>query len=65
MHTKITYESLDQAKSAVESGKRVFWTNYGYQVKQDKSGEWLVACFSGVCYALEQGHLKDLYSDEP
>lgn len=34
--------TLDEIKSNVLSGNRVFWVNTSYEVIQDKHGEWII-----------------------
>lgn len=34
--------NLNQIKSAVESGKKVFWANTAYEVVKDNLGQWLI-----------------------
>ena len=60
--------NLDQIKSAVESGEKVFWGNDSYQVIKAKLGEFLVVHDGGSCVGLTsrsgilQGEEKDFYT---
>ena len=36
--------NLEEIKQAVESGHRVFWKTYGYEVINDSVGQWLIYC---------------------
>jgi hypothetical protein len=60
--------NLDQIKSAVESGEKVFWGNDSYQVIKAKLGEFLVVHDGGSCVGLTsqsgilQGKEKDFYT---
>jgi hypothetical protein len=36
--------TLDEIKTAVESGKTVHWENEAYRVVKDSIGQWLVHC---------------------
>lgn len=36
--------NLAQIKAAIESGKRVFWSNRAYEVIKDNVGQWLIIC---------------------
>lgn len=36
--------TLREIKTAVESGKRVCWSNTGYEVLHDEVGQWLIWC---------------------
>lgn len=45
--------TLQEIKDAVESGKRVFWSNTGYEVIRDSIGQWLIKCrMNGSCIGL-------------
>ena len=44
--------NLEQIKSAVESGEKVFWANDSYQVIKDKLGGFLVVHDGGYCVGL-------------
>lgn len=44
--------ALTQIKDAVRAGKRVFWKNSRYEVRQDKCGAWLIACEQGATVGL-------------
>lgn len=44
--------NLDQIKSSIESGKKVFWANESYQVIKDKIGQYLVIHIGGHCVGL-------------
>jgi hypothetical protein len=41
--------TLEEIKSAVESGKTVHWSNGLYVVIKDGIGQWLVKCTSNNC----------------
>ena len=36
--------NINEIKSAVENGKRVFWKQANYEVIKNKFGDWLVVC---------------------
>jgi hypothetical protein len=36
--------TVNEIKSAVESGKRVHWTNGLYEVVKDQIGQWFIVC---------------------
>lgn len=36
--------NLEQIKSALALGKRVFWSNYAYEVIKDNVGQYLIRC---------------------
>jgi len=36
--------TLDEIKSAVEAGQRVYWAHTGYAVVKDRIGDWLIKC---------------------
>ena len=45
--------TLKQIKSAVKSGRRVYWSNEAYEVIHDDIGQWLIRCtFNGSCIGL-------------
>lgn len=44
--------NLQEIKTAVESGRRVFWQNLGYEVIKGQH-EWLIYCLiNGSCIGL-------------
>ena len=45
--------TLEEIKAAVEAGRKVYWSNKGYQVIKDKLGQWLVKYEpTGHCWGL-------------
>jgi hypothetical protein len=38
--------TLQEIKRAIADGKKVYWTNLGYEVIKDSLGEYLVICHS-------------------
>ena len=36
--------TLEEIKSAVESGKTVHWKTVGYKVIKDNLGQWFIGC---------------------
>jgi hypothetical protein len=36
--------NIKQIKQAVDSGKKVYWSNKAYQVIHDSIGQWLIHC---------------------
>jgi hypothetical protein len=36
--------TLQEIKQAIANGKKVYWTNLGYEVIEDSLGEYLVIC---------------------
>jgi hypothetical protein len=36
--------NINEIKTAVESGKRVHWSNGLYEVIKDEIGQWLIIC---------------------
>lgn len=36
--------TLQEIKTAVESGRKVYWAHEGYQVIKDKLGRFLIVC---------------------
>ena len=44
--------TLDQIKSAVEAGEKVYWSNPSYEVIKDKKGQWMVCHTNGYCVGL-------------
>lgn len=36
--------NLEQIKAAIEAGKKVFWSNEGYEVIKDSIGQYLIRC---------------------
>ncbi len=45
--------TLEEIKSAVNSGKKVFYQNEAYEVIVDKIGQWLIKChINGSCFGL-------------
>ena len=36
--------NLQEIKNAVESGKKVHWSNEAYEVTKDKAGQWFIHC---------------------
>ena len=45
--------TLKEIKSAVRSGKKVFWSNEAYEVILDSVGQWLIECnINGHCIGL-------------
>lgn len=44
--------SLEEIKTAVESGKGVYWSNNGYRVIKDNIGQWLIEHCDGHCIGL-------------
>ena len=64
--------NLAQIKEAVESGKRVFWSNEAYEVVKDRIGQWLIVCsLNGYTIGLTwrdgvtmNGEEKDFYIGE-
>ncbi len=43
--------NLQEIKSAVDAGKRVYWSNIGYEVIKDRSGLYLIV-FAANNYAI-------------
>jgi hypothetical protein len=39
--------NLEQIKAAVDSGKKVYWSNKGYQVVKDKAGDYVIKASNG------------------
>ena len=44
--------TLQEIKTAVEEGKKVYWKNGSYQVIKDKIGQWLIKHSGGHCIGL-------------
>ena len=38
--------TLQEIKTAINSGKNVYWKNTNYEVMKDKIGQWLIVCMS-------------------
>lgn len=36
--------TLNEIKTAVNEGKKVFWANTNYEVIRDNIGQWLIRC---------------------
>ena len=36
--------TLPQIKAAIAAGKRVYWSNTGYEVIKDRIGQYLIHC---------------------
>lgn len=59
------FQTIEEAKQAVESGVMVFWGNSSYSLKKNKWGEWNVCHVSGFASPLESGHkIEDFYTNE-
>ena len=44
--------TLQEIKTAIEEGKRVFWSTLAYQVIKDSVGQYLIDCSTGYCIGL-------------
>lgn len=44
--------NIDQIKTAVTAGKKVYWSSDRYQVIQDAAGQWMIACNGGSMIGL-------------
>jgi len=45
--------NADEIKAAIEAGKKVFWSNDGYEVIKDKLGQFMIKCIhNGHCIGL-------------
>ena len=64
--------NLEEIKSAVRSGRTVYWSNPSYEVKKynfkDGTEQWFVRCVNGHCIGLTwadgvtlNGEEKDFY----
>lgn len=38
------FMQLEEIKSAIEAGRKVFWKNSAYEVIKDSAGQWLIRC---------------------
>ena len=38
--------TLEEIKKAVNSGKKVYWSNKGYEIQEDRNGQYLIICLS-------------------
>ena len=64
--------TLEEIKSAVESGQKVFWKNTGYEVIKDRIGQWFIKCnfnnhLIGLTHADKvtmNGKPEDFWKDE-
>jgi hypothetical protein len=43
-----TYTSAEHIKQAINTGKRVFWKNSGYEVIKDLLGQYLIVWLKGT-----------------
>ena len=56
---------LKEIKSAVKSGKKVFWSNEAYEVILDSVGQWLIKCnINGHCIGLTKLDGKTMNENE-
>jgi hypothetical protein len=61
--------NLEEIKSSLESGKKVFWANESYKVIKDKIGQYLVIHTCGNCVGLTnsvgilQGKESDFFTN--
>ena len=68
----IAFMTLNEIKSSVESGERVFWKSQAYEVIKDRIGQWLLRCsINGNCIGLTwadgqtlNGKAEDFYKLE-
>lgn len=60
--TKTLMTSFEEIKSAVKSGRNVFWKNPSYRVVLDSVGQWLVVCVNGDCQLLTCCTVSDFYA---
>lgn len=44
--------TLDEIKTAIEAGNRVFWVHNGYEVVKDSLGQYLIKYETGHCIGL-------------
>lgn len=44
--------TLDEIKTALEAGNRVFWVHNGYEVVKDELGQYLIKYETGHCIGL-------------
>jgi Tfp pilus assembly protein PilX len=44
--------NVHEIKQAVDSGKKVYWSNLGYQVIKDSIGQYLIKHICGHCIGL-------------
>lgn len=57
--------TLDEIKTAIEQGKRVFWTNDNYEVIKDKLGQYLIYChLNEYCIGLTWQDKKTMNGQE-
>lgn len=43
-----TYTSAEHIKQAINTGRRVFWQNSGYEVIKDSAGQYLIVWLKGT-----------------
>ena len=60
---KKPFQTIEAAKSAVESGIVVFWQNAGYQLKKDSDGDWVICSFNGFQSLFKSGKAEDFYAE--
>ena len=56
--------NLEQIKAAVEAGKKVYWSNKGYQVVKGKDGEYAIKAANGHMIGLTWADGKTLNGNE-
>lgn len=62
--------TLEEIKDAIEEGKTVHWSNDGYTVVKDSSGQYLIKYRNGYCIGLTwrdgvtlKGKESDFYTE--
>jgi hypothetical protein len=58
------FKTIDDVKSAIDSGSKVFWKNQGYRAIKDKIGNYLVLCLTGYCIRLYGHKPEDFFTIE-
>ncbi|MDP3446375.1 MAG: hypothetical protein Q8T08_26250 [Ignavibacteria bacterium] len=52
-----------EIRKAIQDGKRVFWNNQGYEIKQ-KSNDYIIRCCNGSIQYLTSDYFRNGSNDE-
>ena len=57
--------TMQEIKTAIDDGEKVYWCNRGYQVIKDSLGQYMIKCFmNGHCIGLTNAEETKLNGEE-